>query len=60
MHTGFARGVQKKIVIAPVAQPQRALRNPGQERKHNADFQAENDIEDDAQLCRHGWIVNGK
>ena len=45
MHAGLARGVQEKIVVAPVAQSERALRNPGQEREHNADFQAENNIE---------------
>jgi hypothetical protein len=38
-------GVQKKIVVTPVAQTQRALRNPRQECKHDADFEAENDIE---------------
>jgi len=48
MNAGFARGVQQKIVIAPVAHdPESALRNPWQEREHNADFQAEDDIEDD-------------
>ena len=44
---GFARGVHQKIVVAPVAQPESALRNPRQEGEHNADFQAEDDIEDD-------------
>ena len=48
MHAGFARGVQEKIIIAPVAQAKRALRNPRQQHEHQADFQAENDIEDDA------------
>ena len=48
IHAGFARGVQQKIVIAPVAHnPESALRNPGQEREHNADLQAEDDIEND-------------
>lgn len=47
MHAGLPRRVQEKIVVAPVAQAERALRNPRQEREHNADFQAENDIEDD-------------
>lgn len=44
---GFARSVQQKIVVAPVAQPKRPLGNPWQEGEHNADFQAEDDIEDD-------------
>ena len=48
IHAGFARGVQQKIVIAPVAHnPESALRNPRQEREHNADLQAEDDIEND-------------
>ena len=46
MDAGLARGVDEKIVIAPVAQhPKCALRDPWQEHKHDADFQAENDIE---------------
>ena len=48
MNAGFARGVQQKIVIAPVAQSERTLRNPRQECEHNADFQAEDNIENDA------------
>lgn len=47
MNAGFARCVQQKIIVAPIAQPECALRNPRQERKHNADFQAEDNIEDD-------------
>lgn len=48
IHAGFARGVEQKIVIAPVAHnPESALRNPRQEREHNAYFQAEDDIEND-------------
>lgn len=40
------RCVQKKIIVAPVAEAERALRNPRQERKHNANLEAENDIKD--------------
>ena len=48
IHAGFARGVQQKIVIAPVAHnPESTLRNPRQEREHNADLKAEDDIEND-------------
>ncbi len=48
IHAGFARGVQQKIVIAPVTHyTESALRNPGQEREHDADLQAEDDIEND-------------
>ena len=38
------RRIQKKIIVTPVAEAERALRNPRQERKHNADLEAENDI----------------
>ena len=48
VHAGLARGVQKKIIVAPIAQPQRALRNPRQQRKHNANFKAEDDIKNNA------------
>lgn len=47
MHAGFARGVKEKVVVAPVAQAECALRNPRQEREHNADFQAKDNIEND-------------
>ena len=47
IHAGFARGVNQKIVVAPVAQPESALRNPRQECENYADFQAEDDIEND-------------
>ena len=51
VHAGLARRVQEKIVVAPVAQAKRTLRYPRQERKHEANLQAENNIENDAQLC---------
>ena len=47
MHACFARRVQEKIVVAPVTQTKRTLRNPRQQHEHDADFQAENNIEDD-------------
>lgn len=53
MDAGLARGVQKEIVVAPVAETEGALRNPGQQRQHNADFKAQNNIEDDTQFRRH-------
>ena len=58
VHARLARGVQKKIVVAPVAQAERALRDPRQEGKDKANLQAEDDIKNDTQLCRHGR--NGK
>ena len=54
VQTSLACGVKQEVVISPIAQAKHALRNPWQERKHQADFQAENDIEDDTKLCRHG------
>lgn len=54
MHTSFAGGVKQEIVVSPIAQTKHALRNPRQEHQHKTDFQAENDIEDDTKLCRHG------
>lgn len=53
LHVRLARGVQEKIVAAPVAQAKRAMRYPGQERKHKANLQAQDYIENDTQLCRH-------
>jgi len=47
MYPGFAGGVEQEIVVSPVAQAESALRNPRQQRKHQTNFQAENDIEDD-------------
>lgn len=44
----LARRVEQKIIIAPVAQTEKTLRNPGQQREHNANFQAKNDVKNDA------------
>ena len=46
IHAGFARSVKQKIIVAPVTQPEGTLRDPRQEREHNTDLQAEDDIED--------------
>ena len=48
LHAGFSRRVEQKIIVAPVAQAQRSLRNPRQQRKHNANFEAKDDVKDDA------------
>jgi hypothetical protein len=47
------RCVEEKIIVAPIAQAKKSLRNPRQKRQHNADLQAQNNIEDNAKLCRH-------
>ena len=44
---GLARRVQQKIIVAPVAETQRALRRPGQQRQHDANFKAKDNIKDD-------------
>lgn len=49
----FTSGVEEKVVVAPIAQPQKALRNPWQERENYANFQAKNDVEDNAKFGRH-------
>ena len=46
--SGFARRVEQKIIIAPVAQTEKTLWNPRQQREHNADFQAKNNVKNDA------------
>ena len=48
VHSCFARGVEQKIVIAPIAQTKRSLRHPRQKREHDAYFQAQDDVENDA------------
>lgn len=53
LHAGYPYGVQEKIIVAPIAHPKRALRNPRQERQKDADLQAEDDIENDTELRRH-------
>ena len=45
---GLARRVQEKIIVTPVTQAQGALRDPRQERKHDANLETENNVEDDA------------
>lgn len=41
----LARGEEEKIVIAPIAQPERM--RPGQERQHDAYLQAQDNVKDD-------------
>ena len=54
VETGLTRGVEKKVVIPPIAQSKKALRNPRQERQDNANFQAKNNVKDDAEFRGHG------
>ena len=46
IESGLARGVEEKIVVAPIAEAEKVLRNPGQQREHNANFQAKDDVKD--------------
>lgn len=50
VETCLTRGIQKEIVVSPITQSQEPLRNPGQQRQHNADLEAKDNIEDNAQL----------
>jgi hypothetical protein len=56
------RSVEQEKVVAPIAQPKRRQKrqdvNPRQEGQHEADFQAQDNVEDDSQSCRH--IGNSK
>lgn len=50
IEAGFVRGVKQKVVVAPIAQAKKALRDPWHERQHQANLEAKNDIEDNAKL----------
>ncbi len=45
LQADLLRGVEQKIVIAPVAQPKRV--NPRQQRQHGARLKAQDDVKDD-------------
>jgi hypothetical protein len=52
IHSSLARGVKQEIVVTPIAEySQCSLRNPGQEREYQTNLEAENDVEDDTELC---------
>lgn len=52
LQASLLRSVEKKIIVAPIAQTQRRQErhdmNPRQKRQHDADFQAQDNIEDDS------------
>lgn len=50
---GFAGGVQQEVVITPIAHAPQSLRPPGQQREHDANFQTQDNVEDDAESRRH-------
>lgn len=53
IESGFTSRVQQKVVVAPVTQAEKPLRNPRQQGEHYANFQAQNDVENDAEFGRH-------
>lgn len=60
IESGFAGGVEEKIVVAPITQAEEALGNPRQQRQHNADFQAKDDVKNNAQFGGHEEIVSSQ
>ena len=56
VEAGLTGGVEQKVVVAPIAQPEKALWNPWQECENDANFQAKNDVENDAEFGRHGKV----
>ena len=50
IEAGLVRRVKQKIIIAPITQAKKTLRDPGHEREHQADLEAKNDVEDNAKL----------
>ena len=53
VRAGLARGVEQEVIITPIAQPEKPLRNPGHERKHQPDLDTEDDVENNAELRGH-------
>ena len=49
LQSGLLRRVEQKIVVAPIAQPEGM--QPRQQREHNANFEAQDNVEDDCELC---------
>lgn len=52
----FTGGIKQKVVVAPITQTQETLRNPRQKGQDNANFQAKDNVKNDAELGRHGRI----
>jgi len=50
VETGLTSSVQKEIVVSPIAQAEESLRNPGQQREYNANFHAQDNVKDNAEL----------
>ena len=53
VETGLTGRIEQKVVVAPVAQPEKSLRNPWQKREHDANFQAKDNVENDAEFGGH-------
>lgn len=48
LQSGLLRRIKQKIVVAPIAQPEGM--QPRQQCEHNADFEAQDNVEDDCEL----------
>ncbi len=48
LNTRLARSIQQKIVVAPIADSPHSVRPPGRNREKDADFEAEDDVENNA------------
>lgn len=46
LQTSPARGIEQKVIVAPIAQTKRTLVNPGHEHERHADLKAQHDIEE--------------
>jgi len=53
------RGIEQKIVIAPIAQAKKPLWDPGRKGQHQPDLKTEDDIENNAELRRHNLRGDG-
>ena len=50
VETGLTRGVQKEIVISPITQAEKSLRNPRQQCEYDADLEAQDNVENNTEL----------
>ena len=50
LNAGFLRSIQQEIVVAPVAEAPHPVRPPGRDREERADFKAQDDVKNDAEL----------
>lgn len=51
LYAGLLRRVEQEKVIAPIREAKRRI--PGQQREHDADFEAQDNVENNAELGCH-------